>query len=58
MKKKIVRLPKEFFEKSRSVISMNEALKDVIPVEWEEEEKKSLKQLLTKKFWKNISKSK
>lgn len=58
MKKKIIRLPKEFFEKSRPVISMNEALKDVIPVEWVEEEKKSLKQLLTKRFWKNISKSK
>ena len=48
MKKKIVRLPKGFFEKSRPVISMNEALKDVIPVEWAEE----------KKFWKKISKSK
>lgn len=51
MKKKIMRLPKGFFEKSRPVISMKEALKDVIPVEWQEDEKikKSLKELLNKK---------
>lgn len=39
MEKKIIHLPKGFFEIERPIISFEESLKDVIPVKWKEHKK-------------------
>ena len=36
MNKKIIRIPKELLEKEENIISNKEALKDVIPIDWDE----------------------
>ena len=40
--------PKGFFTKSRPTISMDEALKDVIPLKWSKKEKKEKKKVIIK----------
>ena len=36
MNKKIIRIPKELLEKEENIITNKEALKDVVPVDWDE----------------------
>lgn len=36
MNKKIIRIPKDLLEKEENIISNKEALKDVIPINWDE----------------------
>ena len=36
MNKKIIRIPKELLEKEENIITNKEALKDVVPVNWDE----------------------
>lgn len=36
MNKKIIRIPKELLEKEENIITNKEALKDVVPINWDE----------------------
>ncbi len=44
-KKEITKFPKGFFQLKRPTITISEALKDVIPIEWEENKGKNKKQI-------------
>ena len=45
-KKKIPEFPKGFFTQPRPTISMKEALKDVVPIEWSNEVKSKNKKIV------------
>lgn len=42
-RKNKIKLPKDFFSISRPTITTKEALKNVIPIEWEDEKKNTKK---------------
>ena len=53
MNKEIPKIPKEYLEKEENIISLEESLKDVIPVDWDEiivkETDEEYKKISTKK---------
>ncbi len=45
-KKEITKFPKGFFQLKRQTITASEALKDVVPLKWEEKKERNKKQIV------------